>query len=624
MSDTHNLKKGLIWAVILYFSFSTLLCAAESSKEIKLLGDVDDGSGAVDVHNIRLLDEEGGKISPDDFVILPFSTKQTCGACHNYRIISKGWHFNAGEPNVAEGRNGQPWIYVDAASATQIPLSYRNWPGVYNPRQLGLSEWKFTSLFGRHIPGGGVSEIDTEDYDEIMRQMVSGKLEINCLTCHNAHHGQDQAEFAGQIAKQNFRWAASGACEFAAVTGSAASMPDTYDPMMPGEMDDPDKKPPTVKYRENAFDAKYKVLFDIVRKVPNQRCYFCHSNKILDKEQGEKWMADEDVHIVAGLSCVDCHRNGLDHRITRGYSCESKSSTNPLAKTSTCNGCHISGRLGAPAAKHRGIPAIHFSKLTCTACHSGRLPGEKAVGVKTSRAHALGTHSVNKSDEALPHISTTVLAELPNGKIAPHNLIWPAFWGSLKDGEIIPVAINIAKAAAGKVIEKKASGVPGDWPKLTKEQIAKVLTLLSSEAIEGKAVYVAGGRVYQLDKDNELTAAEHKAAEPYLWPIAHNVRGATQSLGARSCDDCHDTKSGFFFGKVGVDTPLVSAKGTSRQMVSFQNLGRFYTKAFAWSFMFRPWFKVVTLCSCGIISAVLLLYGLKALACIARIMTGKD
>jgi hypothetical protein len=42
------------------------------------------------------------------------------------------------------------------------------------------------------------------------------------------------------------------------------------------------------------------------------------------------------------------------------------------------------------------------------------------------------------------------------------------------------------------------------------------------------------------------------------------------------------------------------------------------------SFVFRPWLKVVALASCAVIAAVLLLYALKALACITKIMVGED
>ena len=168
------------------------------------------------------------------------------------------------------GRPGQPWIYADAATGTQIPLSYRTWPGTFRPDQVGLSPFRFTQLFGRQMPGGGAGEIDTKNDAEIPRQIVSGKLEINCLSCHDRDPAHDQAEYTAQVAKQSFRWAATASAPFAAVSGSAKEMDDTFDYLMPDTVTDEKKKAqiPTVKYQASAFDDKNQVLFNVSGKIP--------------------------------------------------------------------------------------------------------------------------------------------------------------------------------------------------------------------------------------------------------------------------------------------------------------------------------------------------------------------
>ncbi|MHC4659742.1 MAG: multiheme c-type cytochrome [Planctomycetota bacterium] len=613
------MRKGLIVTAVCCL----LVLVAPSVADT--LGDASDGSRAIPVHLIPLVDEEGEKIAPDDEPLLPFSMRQTCGLCHDFDKIRKGWHFNATEPGVVPGRRGQPWILVDAGTGTQIPLSYRPWSGTFKPEQLGLTPWQFVQIFGRHMPGGGVGELDSDNPDEVMRGFVSGKLEVNCLSCHDADPAHDQGRYAVQIARQNFRWAVAATCGFASVSGSAKRMPDTYDPLMPDVLDDPKLVPPAVVYRENTFDHKKRVFFDIVRMVPAERCYFCHSTTKLGKTEVGKWGTDEDVHLAAGLTCVDCHRNGLDHNIVRGYEGEALASKNPLTATSSCAGCHTKGRLGAPVPKHAGIPPVHFDRLTCTACHSGSWPDKKTHRVKTSWAHGLGIHNVSKSKDVLPHIISPVFAKQPNGKIAPHNLLWPAFWGYLKGGNVTPIALEIAKLIAAEIIDNKKLPRSGDWPSLTDEDIAKVLELFSSKkTTEGEPVYVCGGKLYRLDDKGKLIAAEHNAAKPCLWPIAHDVRPAAQSLGVRRCEDCHSTNEAFFFGEVEVDTPIASEQGSVKKMVEFQGLRPVYTKLFAMSFVFRPLLKVVALGSCAVLGAVLLLYGLKALACIARVLVGKD
>ena len=181
------------------------------------------------------------------------------------------------------------------------------------------------------------------------------------------------------------------------------------------------------------------------------------------------------MHLAAGLTCVDCHRNGLEHNITRGYEGEASVSKNPLAAVMSCESCHNDGRLGASIPKHSGIPPVHFDKLTCTACHSGPWPEEKTLRTKTSRAHGLGTYNVNESDDVLPHIIYPVFAKQLNGKIAPHKLIWPTFWGTLKGQKVTPIPIEVAKPAVSKIIDDKKLPTSGDWPTLTAEQIGKIL-----------------------------------------------------------------------------------------------------------------------------------------------------
>ena len=157
------MRKGLIFKSFLCL---LVLCfsAAAAENEQKLLGDESDGSRAHPIHRLELFAEPGEqdaepvKIDPnintEEEVLLPFSARRTCGRCHSYGIIDEGWHFNAVDPNAEAGRPGQPWIYVDAKTGTQIPLSYRSWAGTFKPAQFGLSDPEFTKIFGRQTPGG--------------------------------------------------------------------------------------------------------------------------------------------------------------------------------------------------------------------------------------------------------------------------------------------------------------------------------------------------------------------------------------------------------------------------------------------------------------------------------------
>ena len=193
------------------------------------------------------------------------------------------------------------------------------------------------------------------------------------------------------------------------------------------------------------FDADDRVLFDATCRPPVDRCYFCHTVRQVGPGSPQRWEAENDVHLAAGMICTDCHRNDIEHMITRGFEAS--------AAMLTCEGCHLGvgdsldptgalgGRYGAPRPQHRGLPPVHLDKLTCTACHSGPWPGPFPRRVQTALAHGLGLATKERRDDDLPHIVEPIFAAQSDGTIAPHRMIWPAFWGLLRDDAITPVPL---------------------------------------------------------------------------------------------------------------------------------------------------------------------------------------
>ncbi len=110
-----------------------ILYSLLTAQEVKI-GDVWDGNRSRDVHTIRLIDHDSSTIWIDEQPLMPFSTKNTCGDCHDYNKIATGWHFNAGMKHNSGGRPGQPWIYSDPSCLTQLPLSYRQLAGEQQSR----------------------------------------------------------------------------------------------------------------------------------------------------------------------------------------------------------------------------------------------------------------------------------------------------------------------------------------------------------------------------------------------------------------------------------------------------------------------------------------------------------
>jgi hypothetical protein len=341
-------------------------------------------------------------------------------------------------------------------------------------------------------------------------------------------------------------------------------------------------------------------------------------------------MTDEDVHVGAGMKCVACHRNDLEHRISRNYEGEvlDRGPRDPLEQAAlaglTCRGCHLGeasaaggpgatgGRLGAPAPGHVGLPAVHLEKLSCTACHSGPAPAARPRRVQTSLAHALEFHGAHRGDDAAPYIQEPVFLRQPNGQIAPHRMVWPSFWGTLLDGKVTP----LLPEAVWKPI-REALHPQGDTGPVTPDRIRKGLEALQKTVKQGEPVYVAGGRLFRLG--GPALGEDHPAARPYAWPIGHDVRPARQALGAdQRCTDCHAVDSGLLFGEVTPEGIFKLQEPRPLPMTALAGLDADYHRVFALSFQARPLLKATLLSAAAVIAAVLLLYGLMGLGCLLK------
>ena len=767
-----NYRKRLLLILISLIGLSSLAAQTETKNQKW------DGSRTTPVHLIPLKDEFDQLIVPSESFPLPYSTRYSCAPCHDYGLIQDGYHFNSASSSQ-HGRAGEPWVWVDPATGTVLPLSYRSWKQMWNPQKLGLTPWDLTLLFARHMPGGDFAEPKSDETSPESRWNVSGKLEINCMGCHNASRIQSHSEWAKQVLRHNFRWAATAASGFGEVGGMASRLPGTWDIYDGPNPDDTEwAVVPFVSYRPEIFDTKHRVFFDIPRKPDDQRCLSCHS---IYRVGSKKYSSEEDIHSAAGLKCVDCHRNDISHDMIRGYEDEAEELDNREVSDFTCKGCHIgpdlsrkggasAGRLGAPYPRHSGIPAVHFEKLACTVCHSGPVPERNFTRVRTSRANRLGIYGVAQWFTDLPHIIEPVFIRDSTGRIAPHRLMWPAFWGTWKEEAVqplIPAEIEAAAAdilasekhiaeiltaftlysgiegipvlvTSGKVYELNVDGgldaslysgmetrsetlwaikkeeiiaplipdfdpqaeevdvdvetriqkaleslatisdapgqpvlihknalyqvtdgyleikeAPGEtveiprlsWLRedkvqpivsefdvrtvvatvgeehtLTEEQVIRVLQSLSSLGNPQKSgeakrfFYISGGRMFRLDESGNLAADEHPAAEPVVWPLAHRVRPAQQSLGITGCTDCHTEGSVFFFNSVRGDGPLKTQRMAVRPAHAFMELDKPYQKLFGLSFRIRPLFKVVLFVSVLVVGSLLLLMALVALA----------
>ncbi len=584
------------------------------------------------VHRITLYDEDGTAISPEDMPPAPYSPRATCGKCHGYGIVGSGWHFSAGEKSVDAGRRGEPWMLSDPLTGTQLPISARGRPGTYAPEVLGMTAWRFVLAFGRHLPGGGIGEPEPSVFSkmpEAARWRISGTLGIDCMLCHSGGVRHDPSEANRQIERQNLKWIPTVAMGLASVRGEARKAPDDWDPFMPPDPDHPERAGPSMRYDKTRFDADDRVLFDVAGKPSNARCYFCHTSREVGPDSPEGWQVDQDVHLSAGLGCVDCHRHGLDHAMVRGYEGENTAHAAPTGPSLTCRGCHLGdegadavpaalgGRFGAPKPLHSGLPPVHLDKLVCTACHSGPWPTGQVRRFQTSRAHGLGVASKERTDVTPPEILGPVFVPGSDGKLAPHYMVWPAFWGRMAGDEIKPIAIEAANEAVATALPERSAKTHGGEA-LDPEQVASVLAALAESGDpQAVFVYVSDGRAHRRDASGTLETFEHPVAGAYTWPVAHDVRPAAQSLGSGGCTDCHAADAPFSFGRI---TPVTAAQGQRPVELMYELRGQSSAMLQAWatSFVFRMAFKVIGFACAAVLGWVLLVYGLRGTAALLK------
>lgn len=482
-----------------------------------------DGSHATPLHRLPVMDEENQKILPTYRDAMPISMRNTCGPCHNYETVSSGLHFNASQPGSDPGRAGEPWIWLDEQLGTQLPLSYRGWTGTWNPDDIGLTPWRFTQLFGRHLPGGDVAEPEDILADPNSRWDVSGVVEVNCMGCHNAAPDQDLSEWAKQIARENFRWAGTAASGLGRVGGMASRLPDFWNVHAGPNPDDAEYAvPPSVNYSATHFDDKGLAVFDISYKPLDKNCLQCHSASPVE---ARRWELDADVHTAAGMQCADCHRNGLDHNMVRGYETEAAERRDPSVSEFSCKGCHLGfpelenqslmaamgGRLGAPRPEHKGIPTVHFDKMSCTSCHSGPWPEDLPGLVRTSRANRLGIHGVAQWHTDEPRIAEPVFMKAEDGLLTPYRMMWPAFWARVEGETVTPVLPDDVAAAAAGIL---------DAPQQIGAVLASMNTGLAAYAEiypddpGAEAVFLTPGKIYHLNIDGGLDVAPYSGDLP--------------------------------------------------------------------------------------------------------------
>ncbi len=567
----------------------------------------------------HLRDEDGKVIDPisGGNADKPYSPRQTCGRCHDYDKITKGYHFTqgSGEEPTADQAGRCRWASTPGnyggTWCSPAPLyRYLSPKNNSSPSEMDMTSFSFiTSGCGGCHPGGGPAEFDREGkrYDRWMsdpessfspvadndfdgdyyqaRWSETGVLEADCLLCHLPEY--DFSQRKKQLSALNFRWAPVAAAGFAGVNGSVKS----------GD-------PPKVVYHKHKFNPDGTVSPHIVREPRNQTCLACHA-KPGWKKRGANFRNRTDVHLRAGLKCVDCHPAGSsatdpricgheEHQIGKGDDPGGHVRDDLNNTCRSCADCHSSGYLGAPIAKHRWLPPLHLEKIACQTCHipqrtvkSAQVvasdvfnPGAKIptkgkhlwtfYGPDAEYWNHYGDLEMMGYDDKPTDPFRPVLVRY-RGMIYPVNRIhntWPAIEEEGKPGLMQPKMGSIYKMwkehqsdpekypALAEIVDDNGDGVPEVNRAAEIDAIIhSVGTMLRDVGypMEGKrAVWVMNDRVYRSGTDYKLLDKHSWEASPYanVHKYNHDVYPARSALGTNGCTDCHHPNADFFFAGV--------------------------------------------------------------------------
>jgi len=354
--------------------------------------------------DVWLKNEVGDRITPNQNSVDPYSPRQTCGGCHDYRLITSGYHFTQGFESISDRFDRRrPWIlspgmfgrWLPGAAAGRIsPKLNKNW------RSMDLSTYDWIGRGGKYTadgkllssacgfchPGGGPMEYGRNrsgradfsknlslgeeekwapldgDYSSLdtpdgrSRFKVSGVVEADCLMCHLPSY--DLRERNIQLSKRNYRWAATAGAKLGTVEGAIFTFThrglDPSDPRFYRGVWNLEKRP-IVHYRwsdKNLFTPEGRLQgATISKRVSARNCLQCHDLGER-KNTGTIMTPGRDVHLSKGFTCTDCHgligaskAERLTHQVAKGHSPINRLRDDLDGKEmKTCVSCHVEGK----------------------------------------------------------------------------------------------------------------------------------------------------------------------------------------------------------------------------------------------------------------------------------------
>jgi formate dehydrogenase gamma subunit len=534
--------------------------------------------------NITLLDADGNIINPvtGENAGVAFSTEQTCGLCHDYDTITKGYHFQMGWEVVSDDygvASGQPWSLSNGFLGRWYPYAFRQLAKKHNTTadHIDLTVYDFVGFSspgrdeppcGACHPGGGGLEHDRDGkrYDQQLaghpelaaefdgdyyrsRWDKSGVVEADCLLCHL--EGYSFSDRTDQLTQGNYRWAVVAGSRFGIVDGSVRQ----------GDT-------PTVRYETRLFNIDGTISVELSSPPPDANCMYCHGTSDV-KKRGFSWndIYNPDIHNQRGVACTSCHPADINHQIAKGYEPEFTAAPEYDNTMKRCADCHGVGYLGAPIPQHPSIRPSHLEIVACESCHTPELGRVAAQGVDATTGQLVFTYQPAGAKAAGDKgIWKPDYERHGSPRISPVNSVLAIWWGNRTDDGVVHPLFLREHEAAWRLFEDAVTDDNGDGhkevnrePEILAGLKAFTTSLQGNERFdEIHPVLVKGESSYELDGSGNLLerplAGTPLAAESRVdFSINHNVAPTRWALGAGGCLDCHAAKEHFFKGERVVD-----------------------------------------------------------------------
>lgn len=515
----------------------------------------------------------------------PYSTKQTCGICHDYEKISKGYHFNMDWDKASDDmykNTDTPWLVSTGLTGNLTTVGYYQLAKKENTHadEIDLTSFTFASqslvvnktyvkpsCAGCHA-GGGMLEHDRDGlrYDKRLnanpalalsldgdyyqsRWDKSGIIEVDCFFCHSSRYNM-QARI-NQMKNLNFKWAGTAASGIGQVYGKVA-----------------DSQIPRVVYNKRLFneDGTF-VMPSFVYRPKAENCLLCHAT-IDTGKRGTSWgdRLNPDVHHLAGLTCIDCHFGDINHNFVKGDTL-ANNVRNGLDNTMrSCEECHTTGYRGATLMKHGVIRQDHLDKISCQACHIPMLH-RSAIGamyLNTGKFIKHGQLNGEKYGQAESWKPAYIKRKSGNDKIEkifPVNPIYSVlFTNKNKQNQYYPLFLSEIEKAY-RLCEKYQSKKTCEYDFHNPDDVKNMLKTLKTTLSNNKRFkqihpcFHNAGKLYFLDDNSNLIKEKDNTWVNKIpfFSISHNVAPVQESLGANGCTDCHSRESHMFNGAVVID-----------------------------------------------------------------------